>query len=162
GAEVLAQPVHVDLGGEGRGLLTSFDGRGDVAEVAHPAHAQHPGALVEDVVDLRGAQPGTAMQVEVDRGVDVPGAGAHHQTFERGQAHGGLHRPVAEHGGGRGPVAQVHDDLAQPGDVAALRGQQAGDLPGDVLVAGAVGAVAPHLVLGGDLTVQRVVRRGLG
>ena len=84
------------------------------------------------------------MQEGVQPGVDVAGAGAHHQTLERGQAHRRLDRDPAAYGRGRAAVAEVQHDLVQLAEVAA---EQLGRRPGDELVRGAVEAVAADPVV---------------
>lgn len=93
------------------------------------------------------------MQVEGHGRVDVTCAGPHDQALQGREAHGGVDRAAAAHGRGGGPVAEVQHDLVDRLDVAAEEG---GGGAGDEPVGGAVGAVAAHLVLLGDLLLQRV------
>src|SRR5690606_40984883 len=54
GADVLAQPVAVDLERERGGLVTGLRGLDEVAHVLPPGQTEHAGPLVEQVVDLVG------------------------------------------------------------------------------------------------------------
>ena len=101
---------------------------------------------------------GVADQVEDHGRVDVAGAAAHHQALKRGQAHGGLDRLAGDLGGSGGAVADVQDDLLEAFSRLADDVRHHG---GDVLVGGAVGAVAADVVLLGDFLVQRVGAGGL-
>ncbi len=74
-----------------------------------------------------------------------PAAGAHHQAFQRGEAHGGVHGNPGAHRVGAGPVADVQQD--QVGLEGVLAQQHCGPL-GHVQEGGAVKAVAAHPVLG--------------
>ena len=84
------------------------------------------------------------LQVVDHRGVQIAAAGAHHQAGQRGHAHGGVHDLALVHSGNGGTVAQMAGDQLQ-----ALNGlfQILGSLVRNVLVAGAVEAVAAHAVL---------------
>ena len=53
------------------------------------------------------------MQVEDDRRVDVTGTGTHHQTFQRGQTHGGINTFTVADSRNRTTVAQMAGDDVQ-------------------------------------------------
>ena len=84
------------------------------------------------------------LQVVDHRGIQVAAAGAHHQAGQRGHAHGSIHDLALIHSSDGRTIAQVAGDQLQ-----ALNGllQVLGCLVGNVLVAGAVEAVAAHAVL---------------
>ena len=84
------------------------------------------------------------LQVVDHRGVQIAAAGTHHQAGQRGHAHGGVHDLALIDCGNGGTVAQMAGDQLQ-----ALNGllQVLGCLVGNILVAGAVEAVAAHTVL---------------
>ena len=83
-------------------------------------------------------------QVLQDSGVDVAAAGAHGQTSQGGEAHGGVNALAAVDGSDGRTVAQVAGDQLELLDGLA---KHSGSALGDVLVAGAVEAVAADLVL---------------
>jgi hypothetical protein len=157
-ADVPADTVHVDVVGLLRVLVALVDELLNQAEVVGPGQPLQAGALVEQGVDLVDGHLALAVEVEDDAGVDVAGTRAHDQALQRGQAHGGVDGPAATDGGHRGTVAQVQGDLV---DVVGVLAQDLRDQVGDVLVAGAVEAVAPDVVLVGDLTVEAVPGRRL-
>ena len=103
-------------------------------------------------------EAGDPLQVQQHRGVDVAGAGAHHEALERGHPHARLDRAAARHGARGGPVAEVQHDHAEVLDGALEElGRRARHEP----VRGAVESVAAHPVLRGELPIDRVrVRRG--
>ena len=78
-------------------------------------------------------------QVLHDAGVDVAAAGAHGQTSQGSEAHGGVDGLAAVDGGDGGTIAQVAGDQLQLLDGLAQHG---GSALGDVLVRSAVEAVA--------------------
>jgi len=49
-------------------------------------------------------------QIEDDGGVQVSGSGAHHESFQRGEAHGGIDAAALLDGGNGSAVAQVAGD----------------------------------------------------
>ena len=75
----------------------------------------------------------------IDAGIDVAGAGAHHQALHRRQAHRGVHGTPADDRRRRRAVAQVQHDLAQRRPAAAEERRR---LLADVLVRRAVKPVA--------------------
>ena len=90
----------------------------------------------------------------MEAGVDVAGAGAHHEPLQRGEAHGRLDGFTAEHRRDGGSVAEVADDelevrVVDPAQV--LRG-----LLRHVAVRRAVEAVLPDAVLLGQFLIHRV------
>ena len=84
------------------------------------------------------------LQVVDHRGVDIAAAGTHHQASQRGHAHGGINDLALVNRGNGRTIAQVAGDELQ-----ALNGllQILGSLISNVLVAGAVEAVAADAVL---------------
>ena len=107
-------------------------------------NTQQAGLLVEDLVQLMAGDAQRVLQIVDHGGVQVTAAGAHHQTGQRGHAHGGVHHAALVHRGDGGAVAQMAGDELQTGD---RLGQILGGLHAHVLVAGAVEAVAAHAVL---------------
>ena len=97
-----------------------------------------------------------------DRGVEVAGAGAHRQAVQRGEAHRGIVALAAVDRADRRAVAQMAGDQAQFLERTA---EHLGGLLGNILVAGAVEAVAADLVLFIVLVGDRVhvvrLRHGL-
>ena len=117
----------------------------DVALVAGNAgNTQQTGLLVQDLVQLVAGDFQVVFQVVDHAGVQVAAAGAHHQAGQRGHAHGGVDDLALVDSGNGGTVAQVAGDEFQ-----ALNGllQKLGGAVADILVAGAVEAVAAHAVL---------------
>jgi len=49
-------------------------------------------------------------QIEDDGGVQISGPGAHHETFQRGETHGGVDAAALLDGGDGGSVAQMAGD----------------------------------------------------
>jgi hypothetical protein len=62
------------------------------------------------MVELVGGQPFVPQDVEEDAGVEVAGAGAHHQPAGRREAHRGVHAPAACDRRQTGTGAQVRED----------------------------------------------------
>ena len=128
---------------------------GCLFHVAHIAgntrDAQQARLLVQDLIQLVAGDIQGVLQVVDHRGVQVAAAGAHHQAGQRGHAHGGIHHAALVHSGDGRAVAQVAGDQLQAVDGLL---QVLGSLVADVLVAGAVEAVAadavPGVVLVGD------------
>ena len=110
--------------------------------------------MVEQGGDLCGIQAGGVFDKFKRAGVDVAAAGVHHQAFQRGEAHAGVLRCAAEHGGHGGAGAQVGNHQRGVGDVFAQHG---GGFAGNVAVGGAVKAVAAQAVF----AVERA-RHGVG
>jgi hypothetical protein len=104
---------------------------------------QQAGFLGQHGVDLGNAHAQVVVQEEDDGRIDVTGAGAHHQAFQRGQAHGGVDGLAVLDGADGAAVAQVAVD-----DVELFhRRFSAWRSSGDEAVAGAVGAVTTDAVL---------------
>ena len=117
----------------------------DVTLVAgNTGDAQQAGLLVQDLVQLVAGDVQGVLQVVDHRGVQVAAAGAHHQAGQRGHTHGGIHDLALVHSSNGRTVAQVAGDQLQ-----ALNGllQVLGSLVCNILVAGAVEAVAADTVL---------------
>jgi hypothetical protein len=83
------------------------------------------------------------VQEEDDGRIQITGTGTHHQAFQRGQAHGGIDGFAVLDGADGAAVAQVAVD-----DVELFHRlvQLLGGFQADVVVAGAVGAVATDAV----------------
>ena len=145
--------MHVHVEGELGVLVAGGDKLVDLTHVGMAAHAGQAGTLVEQGVQLVYAHVGVANQVEDGSRIDIAGAAAHHKTFERGQAHGGVNRLAGNLRGSGSAVADVQDDLLEAfgGLADHLRNDGA-----DILVGGAVGAVTTDVILLGDVLVQRV------
>ena len=129
-AHVLGQAVQVDVHGVDGVLVALVHHARDLTHVRLAGQALHAGLAVEQVVDLVDRHTRHAHEMEDGGRVDVAGAPAHDQVFQRGQAHGGLDRARADDGRHGGAVAQVQDDLLEVVSAQAL-----GDLTRDVLVA---------------------------
>ncbi len=86
-------------------------------------------------------------------GIDVAAARAHHQTFERREAHRGVDGLAVIDGAYRAAVAEVTGDelVGRGGGRVHLP-----ELPGDIAMRDAVEAVAPDLLLGQVFVGQRV------
>ena len=110
----------------------------------HTGHTLNAGLLVEDIQHGVDVHVILIHQVLQDTGVQIAGAGAHGQTGQGGEAHGGVHALAAVDGGDGGTVAQVAGDQLQLLDGLAQHG---GGPLGDIFVAGAVEAIAADLVL---------------
>src|SRR5208337_4768283 len=95
---------------------------------------QRPGELVD-------TQAGPAGEVAEQAGIDVAGAGPHHQPIQRGQSHGRVDRHAVAYRGRAAPVAEVGGD--QP-ELAGWPAQQGGGLLADEAVTDAVKPVTPH------------------
>lgn len=145
--------MHVDVEGEDSRVVLGLDTGEDVAHVTAPREAGEPAAGVEQGIEVVDRQAGAARQVHERRRVDVSGACAHDQAFERREAHRGLHRPAAVDRGHRRAVAEVEHQLTELGDVAA---EERGGRLAHVLVARAVEAVASHPMLRGERGVDRI------
>ena len=130
----------------------------NLTQIAVAGHAHHAGTLVEQGIELVHVHVGVADQVEDHSRVDVTGTATHHQALKRGQTHGGLNRLAGDLSGSGSAVADVQNDLLQAFSRLADDVRHHG---GDVLVGGAVGAVAADVVLIGDFLVQRVGAGGL-
>ena len=127
--------------------------------VGQAGQAEQAAVLVEHGVDLLQAPAQGARQVTMQVGVDIAAAGAHHQAFQRGQAHAGVAALAVDDGAGGAAVAQVRREPAAGGigHPSHLRGALA-----DVAVAGAMEAVAAHTVLAVQLLRHRVAIGVLG
>ena len=139
------------IAGAGSGFQITEVG-GDVGQ------ALNAGLLVQDVQHLVDAVAVLVHQILQDAGVHVAGAGAHGETCQRSEAHGGVHGLAAVHSADGGTVAQVAGDDLQLFDGLA---QHSGGALGDILVRGAVEAIAADLVLRVVLIGQSV-HIGLG
>ena len=81
--------------------------------------------------------------MEHDADVKVAAAGAHHEAFHRGEAHGGVHRLAVFDGADGGAASEVAaDDLG----VVVVHAGDFGGTRAHELVAGAVEAVAADAV----------------
>ena len=150
--------MHVDIQSQ-LGVLVAFGHQTvNLTQIAVAGHAHHAGTLVEQGIELVHVHVGVADQVEDHSRVDVTGTAAHHQALKRGQTHGGLNRLAGDLSGSGSAVADVQNDLLQAFSRLADDVRHHG---GDVLVGGAVGAVAADVVLIGDFLVQRVGAGGL-
>src|SRR5699024_10193246 len=139
--DLVGQHINGQLGA----VVALAGGLFDVAHIAGNARdAQQAGLLVQDLVQLVAGDVQGILQVVDHRGVQIAAAGAHHQAGQRGHAHGGIHHAALVHGGDGRAVAQVAGDQLQAGDGLL---QVLGRLAADVLVAGAVEAVAADAVL---------------
>ena len=114
GADVLAQPVAVDVVRRARARSSPRRRPQQVAEVVHAGQPLQPRAVVQQVLERRRGRGRVAQQVQQDAGVEVAGPGAHHQPLQRGQAHRGVDRAPAPDRRRRGAVAEVQHDQAQP------------------------------------------------
>ena len=126
----------------------------DVAAVVGLAagHSQKAGLLVHHLVDLVEGVAAFALQVAHSSRVDGAAAGAHHDTVERRQAHGGVHAlAVLDGAQGSAGTDVAHDDLA------SLAVGHLGNLLGDIAVAGAVGAILTDVQL-----VANILGKGVG
>ena len=87
--------------------------------------------------------------------VDVPAAGAHDQTLQRSEAHGGVDAVAVLYGRHAGPVAEMQGD-----QVCCLQGpaQVPGRLPGHIGVGSAVKTVAANSVFFIQFIGQGVVK----
>src|SRR5699024_6598730 len=110
--------------------------------------------MVEEMVYLGEVEAGDAVEMERHRRVDVTGPASHHQTLQRCQAHGSVHRSGTNHRGGRRTVAEVEDHLTKRA-VTGAAGERGGRL-GDELVGGSVVAEAPDAVGAGGVAIERV------
>ena len=106
--------------------------------------AQQAGLLVQDLVQLVAGDVQGVLQVVDHRGVQVAAAGAHHQAGQRGHAHRGINDLALIDSGDGGTIAQMAGDQLQ-----ALNRllKELGSAVADILVAGAVEAVAADAVL---------------
>ena len=121
------------------------DGSIQIAEVGRYAgNTQHTGLLVQDVDNVRRAHFLMLGQELDDSGVDVARAGAHRQTVERGEAHRSIIALAAVDRADRRTIAQMAGDQAQ---LLKRTAEHFGSLLGNILMAGAVEAVAADLVL---------------
>ena len=93
-------------------------------------------------------------QVLQDTGVKIAGTGAHGQTSQGGEAHGGVHALAAIDGGNGRTVAQVAGDQLQLFNGLAQHGSGPA---GHILVRGTVETVAANLVL-----CVILIRKGIG
>ena len=75
--------------------------------------AQQAGLFSQHFVDSVNAHAQRVVQVEDDRRVDVTGTCTHHQTFQRGQTHGGINTFTVTDSRNRTAVAQVASDDVQ-------------------------------------------------
>ena len=115
GADIFAQPIGKNLGGQ-HGLAVPGVGRGgDLAGITGQPREPFQAALaVEQVIDLVGRKP-LAHEVGDDGRVDVAGAGNHHQAFQGGEAHAGVDGAAVIDGADRGPFSQVTGNNLEPG-----------------------------------------------
>ena len=78
--------MHIHVVGAPRVLVFAVNLFLEGTEVVHAAHAFEAGPSVEQVVDLVDGHA-VAGEVEDDAGVDVAGAGAHHDARQWGHSH---------------------------------------------------------------------------
>src|SRR5699024_634691 len=105
------QLMNVDLVGQAAIVIALVHQLPDLAEIIDPRDALPNGVPVEEVIDFVDLHAASACQVEDHTRVDVTGTGAHDQTSQRGQAHGGVDRLAAADRRSRSTVAQVQGDL---------------------------------------------------
>ena len=108
-------------------------------ELAYP---QHPALFVEILHRVLGRHAQLLAQKLHRRRVDVPASRAHDEPFERGEAHGRVDALAVLHRRDAGTVAEMADD-----DAAVLRAEILHRLFAHELVASAVEAVFPDLIL---------------
>ena len=144
-ADQLLDLVVQHIGSQLRALVAGSSCLFDITLVAgNTGDAQQTGLLVQDLVQLVASDVQVVLQVVDHRGVDIAAAGTHHQASQRGHAHGGINDLALVNRGNGRTIAQVAGDELQ-----ALNGllQILGSLISNVLVAGAVEAVAADAVL---------------
>ena len=82
GADILAQPMHVDVVRRLRPLVTRVDRVEEVAEVGQPRHPVQPGSVVQQVLEPVEVEVAVPQQVHEQAGVEVARSGAHDQTLQ--------------------------------------------------------------------------------
>ena len=110
---------------------------GDARETAQP------GAVVEEVLDVRGAVALLGQQIQHHTGIELAAPGAHGQPVERGEAHRAVDAPARLDRAHAGAAAKVAHDHGAAGDLRRDRGQT----PRDVLVRQPVETVPPDPLL---------------
>jgi hypothetical protein len=153
GADVLLQPVHVDVEPDSCRGVAGSDESVHLTHVVVAGQALQAGPAVEQVVDLLDAHPRVAPEVHHDGWIDVTRAGPHDQSLEWGEAHRGVDGGAMHHRRGRCAVPEVQHDLAE---VTRVAFEELGGSPRHEPVRGPVGAVAAHRVPLGDLAVDGV------
>ena len=121
-----------------------------------PPRPSTPARRLSIDLDVLDAHLRRAPQVHDHAGVDVAGAGAHHQALHRRQAHRRVHRAPADDRRRRRAVAQMQHDLVQR---CQRHVQKLRRLLADVLVGGAVKPVPADVPLRGEVPVDGVRRR---
>ena len=144
--DMLGQAVAEHLQRHPRARVAFFGGGlQGAAVVGQAGEAQQAALAVQQVNHLISRLIQRIADELHQAGVDVARAGAHHQAFQRGQAHGGVHAVAIQHGGGRGAIAQVGGDQCA---VLQRAAQQLGGFGGDITVAGAMKPIAAQAVFG--------------
>lgn len=145
GAQGLLDAADQHVEGQFGLLVAVLDLLVHVTHVGEAAQAQQAGLLVHQGVHFLGGQALLFHDEGDDGRVDGTAAGAHDEAFQGGEAHAGVKALAVFHTAHGRAVAEVHGDGAQLGLGLA---QVFGGLLGDVLVRGAVEAVAADLILG--------------
>ena len=145
GADMLGHTIAEGFHGDGCLLIALFHGLGKIAEVTgDTGQAQHAGLLVQHLKDFFQRQMLLFGDVLDDARIQITAAGAHDKTLQRCQPHGGIHRFAVFYGGDAGAITQMaHDD---PG-IVRIQLRKMMDPLGNVIVGGAVEAIAPYLML---------------
>ncbi len=118
-----------------------------------PESPSKPLWRVKSSVICASVSPRAFREELVQRRIDVPGAGAHHEALERRQPHAGVDALAAAHGGRAAAVAEVRGHELELRERAS---QAPGGLLGHVAVARSMKAVTPQFVLLVELVRYRV------
>ena len=143
GADVLPHAVGVDVERERGRRVAGGTSLGELTEVVDAGETEQARLAVEHPVDLVQGPAELAVQMAVDRRVEVTGAGAHHQPLERGEPHRCVDGLPTTDRGRRRPVAEVqHHEVG----VLDRTAEQLRGATRDEGVRRAVEAVAPDPV----------------
>ena len=108
GPELSGDPVHEQVHGQPGAGVARSEQRAHVARGA--GHAQQPGVVVEQPLDVRRLESARGQQPKHGSGVERATARAHAQAVEDAEGHGRRDAPPAAQGAHARAVAEVHHD----------------------------------------------------
>ena len=145
--------MQVDARGQRRLGVAPLLGREHLAHVGAAGQAEQATAVLEGGGKLGRRHADVLLEPQHEARVDAARTRRHDETVQRGETHGGVDRTAVQHGGERGPGAEMTAHEAQAG----RRGRdELGDAACNVAVREAVKAEAAQVPALAPLDGQRV------
>src|ERR1044072_9350443 len=118
GADASAQPMYKHMERKLGSLVTVLHRRDNFAHVgSYPGNSQKTGFRVQQIIDRFSVQFFFAHQISKDAGINGAGAGAHHESVERSESHGGVDAFSAANCSKRAAVAKMTSNQLKIGQL---------------------------------------------